>query len=263
MNEVNGKVITLKDLWDIFVRRVIWMVLAAVIVGTAFLVVDKATFTPQYQSTATLYLLRDDEEDSSSVVDAYNSYSLAMKVVNDCTYMLKSRTVVDQVISDLGLSGSYESLVGKISTSNPENTRFLEVTVRADSPETAKLIVDSLCERGRDQINNALGYEQVMLYEYGVLRSAPSNTRGMTSYLLPAAAAAVVVYAVFLIIFLLDDRIRSADDIERVLGLTVLGEIPDQKDVRKNKKLTEAGTRRTKTGTRHGAETSGKWVRRG
>lgn len=228
MTEKNRmRVLTLKDLWDIFVRRIMTIMLAAVIAAGVSFAIDRITFRAQYTSTATLYILRENENMSTSSGEASNEFSLALKVVNDCTYLLKSRTVVNQVIEDLELDMSYNALYANISTNNPTNTRILEVKVQASSPELAKRIVDRLCEIGQDKIHDAMGFSQVNLYEYGALPSKPSNRTGMMTFAAIGVAAAVVVYALYLLKFLLDDRIRSDEDIESVLGLSILAEIPN------------------------------------
>ena len=114
--------ITLKDIWDIFVRRLWVMFLAAVIAMSGLFAYVQLTYTPRYQSTATLYILNLDNEDSVS--STYNSFTLALKVVNDCTYLLKSHTVLDEVIDELELDISYGELYNSVSTSNPEETEI-------------------------------------------------------------------------------------------------------------------------------------------
>ena len=52
----------------------------------------------------------------------------------------------------------------------------------------------------------------------------------MTTYLLADVIAVILAYSVFLIVFLLDDRIRTEEDIERYLGLSILGNIPNGND---------------------------------
>lgn len=220
--------ITLKDIWDIFVRRLWAMLLAAVIAVSGLFAYVQLTYTPRYQSTATLYILNLDNEDSIS--STYNSFTLALKVVNDCTYLLKSHTVLDEVIDELELDISYSQLYKSVSASNPEDTRILEVTVEADSPEEAKEIVDAICSIGPEKIREAMGFDQVNLYEYGILNTKPCNTTGVMTYVLLGVIAAVIVYMIFLIAFLLDDRIRTEEDIQRYLGLSILGEIPNADD---------------------------------
>lgn len=217
--------ITLKDLWNIFVRRMGVMILAAVLAVAGVFAGVQLTYTPRYQSTATLYIISHDSEDSVSNVST--SFSLALKVVNDCDYLLRSHSVLDEVIEELALDMEYEELYKAVSTTNPEDTRILEVTVEAESPQLAKDIVDAICDIGPDSIREAMGFDQVNLYEYGVLNIEPSNAIGLMTYLLVGVIAAMVVYLVFLAAFLLDDRIRTEEDIQRYLGLSILGEMPN------------------------------------
>ena len=214
--------ITLKDMWSVFTRQLLPIVLAAVIVTVGLFAVIQLTYSPRYESTATLYILRQNEGQEVSSSD----FSLALNVVNDCTYLLKSHSVLDEVIDELGLDMSYESLYNRVSTSNPDSTRILKVTVEADSPELAKQIVDKISTIGSEQIAEAMGFRQVNLYEYGVLEADPCNRTGLMTYALVFLMTVVAAYAVFLIAFILDDRIGGEDDIEKMLGLSILGDIP-------------------------------------
>ena len=232
--ELSMRIITLKDLWNILIQHLAVILAVTVLATGAFVAFDKFTFVPEYESTATLYILRDDNtigENRSS-----DDFSLALKVVKDCDHLLKSHSVLDEVIKQRGLKISYEDLRKKVTTSNPSETRILEVTVRHESPYTAKQIVDTICDVGTLKIEDAMGFQQVNLYEYGILEKEPCNETGITTYLVVAMITAVLAYSVFLLIFLLDDRIRTEEDIERYLGLSILGEIPNTSDAKGRKK---------------------------
>lgn len=230
-NRSNVRVVTLRDLWSIFIRRLWIMVLVAAVAVAILFTVVQLTFIPVYSSTATLYILRQEDETTSS--DTSSDFSLALNVVNDCTYLLKSHAVIDEVIDSLNLEMSYEDLTDAISTSNPDDTRILEVTVEAESPELAKEIVDTLCEIGQENITETMGFQQVNFYEKGTLDEDPSNVTGLTTYMLIGVIVAVLCYAIFLIAFLLDDRIRTEEDIQQYLGLSILGDIPNAKQAGK------------------------------
>ena len=119
------------------------------------------------------------------------------------------------------------TLQSRISTDNPSNTRILEVTVEAEDAQLAKQIVNRLCELGEKTINKAMGANHVSLYEYGTLNNVPCNKMARSAYLIAGVAAAVITFGVCLLVFLLDDRIRTTEHIEQLLGLSVLGDIPD------------------------------------
>lgn len=221
----NLKNVTLRDIWNIFVQKLWVMILAACVCCAGLWVFNHVTFVPQYASTATLYILR--QADSANASEASSDFSLALKVVNDCTYLLKSHTVLEAVISSADLDIEYDELYKNISTSNPDDTRILEVTAKADSPEMAKCIVDSICTIGSDRIEDAMGFQQVNLYEFGTLDSDPCNRIKLSTFIIVGIMAAVMTYTIFLITFLLDDRIKTDEDIERYLGLSILGDIPN------------------------------------
>lgn len=228
MNETSApQIITARDIWELFLQRLVIILLITALSVGIFFVYTKITYTPMYQSTATLYIAGDDSFEGNSSADAYNTYSLALKVVNDCDYLLSSRSVVDQVIKKMNLPTAYSVLQSRISTDNPSNTRILEVTVEAESPELATAIVDQLCEIGETKINEVMGTNYVQLYEYGTHNSIPCNATPKSTYIIVGAAAAVITFGLCLLVFLLDDRIRTTEHIEQLLGLSVLGDIPD------------------------------------
>ncbi|MDO4622424.1 MAG: Wzz/FepE/Etk N-terminal domain-containing protein [Eubacteriales bacterium] len=229
MEHTNGtRIISLKDLWDIFIHRLPIMIIAAVLCTGAFFAFNRITFTPQYASTATLYILRQDGEKDTT--DADMGFSLALKVINDCTYLLKSHAVVDEVIDSMKLDMTYKELSGKISTSNPENTRILEVVVQADSPKEAKAIVDTLCKIGQNKITEAMGFQQVNFYEHGTLETKPCNTIGLRTYAVIGIIVMLLTYGIYLLLFMLDDSIKTEEDIKEYLELSILGEIPNAND---------------------------------
>lgn len=221
----NNRVITLKDLWHIFLERW-WIILLAALLGMgSFFGFSMITYQPQYESTATLYILRQNEESGSSNISS--DFSMALNVVTDCNYLLKSHAVLDEVIDKLSLDVGYDTLSRSIRTSNPEKTRILNVTVTAGSPDEAKKIVDEVCQVGEKCITKAMGFRQVNLYEYGTLESKPCNPISKISGVMVGIAVMVLVYTIFLVLFIVDDRIRTDEEIEKYLGLTILGDIPN------------------------------------
>lgn len=231
----NDRIVTLRDLWTILRQRLVVLVAVAVLVSSCGYLLARLTYKPVYSSTATMYILRDMDHSSSTVGEANTEYVLALRVVNDCTYLLKSRAVVDQVISDLRLDTTYEALAANISTNNPTSTRVLEVTAKAGTPQQAKAVVDSICAIGEVKIAEAMGYDQVNVYEQGTLAKYPSNPVSLMLYAIIGLAAAAVVYVCFVLAFLIDDRIRTEEDIQRYLGLSILGDIVNVNDEHKSR----------------------------
>ncbi len=155
---IKTRVVTLGDLIRILIKH--WWIMLLVLLISIGMVFGinclTLMFAPKYESKATLYILRREEINIHDSADA--DFALALKVVNDCTYLLKSHAVVDAVIEQMNLDMEYDSLRKQIFTTNPENTRILEVSVRADCPDLAKNIVDLLCEIWQLKFADAMGF---------------------------------------------------------------------------------------------------------
>jgi capsular polysaccharide biosynthesis protein len=236
---VETRTVSLGDLWKIFLQRFWLMAIAAVIAMGAMVVYVKLTFVPLYKSTATVYILSADDETEQS---KNNDFILALNLVTDCEHILRSHAVLDQVSAKMTANPDfknktykYESLKSSITTNNPEDSRILEVTVTAASPAEAKAIVDYICDIGAVKIQETMHLNQVNVLEYGTLSKSPCNITSSLSYLLAGFVAAVAVYVIFLIIFLFDDRIRDNEGIEKILNLSVLGNIPDASSTKKSR----------------------------
>lgn len=227
------RVIGLSDLWMIFIRHIIPIALVAVLCVAGVMFYAKMIVQPRYNSTAMLYVLKKDNDGEYS--GSQPDFSLALNVVNDCKYMLKSPTVLNAVINELGLDMSYGGLYGCISTANPSGTRMLEISVQTGDAELSKKIVDCICRVSAEKITAAMGVDQVNIYATGTLENSPCNTVSRSLYLKAGIAGAVLVYAVYFIAFLLDDKIKTEEDVVKYLGLSVLGEIPNANGSKRKK----------------------------
>ncbi|MBR4959475.1 MAG: hypothetical protein IKY52_01105 [Clostridia bacterium] len=217
---------TFQDLQHIFLQRLRWLLLIPALCTVILYGYAQFMLVPQYTSTATMYILRQ-SGDELTINEAVNDYNLALKLVNDCTYLLRSHTVIDTVREELALSDSYNALCGRITTNTPTDTRILEVTVRADTPEMARDIVNRICAVGAESINNALGFKQITVFDPGILPEEPCNSIGIQIYALAATVSALIVFLIFSVWYMLDNTIHTAADVERYLGLSILGDIPD------------------------------------
>lgn len=225
-----SRTISFQELVSLLLKRA-WLIIVAPLlcVGAVFMY-QWLFFIPEFESTATLYILKQDHTSSNNYTN--QDFSLALDVVNDCTYILKSHAVLDEVINSLALNMEYEDLYDCIETNNPNDTRILEVKVTTTSVSLSKEIADQVCYLGKEKIAEAMGFQQVNLYEPGQEVSEPCNKIGTVEYLLIGIAAIVIVCSALIIAWMLDDTLKTPEDIERYLGLSVLGNIPNANEKR-------------------------------
>ncbi len=214
--------IDLLELLRAFWHRLWLIVLAAVAGGGLAWAYSRYVLTPQYTSTAMLYVLSK-ETTLTSLADL----QLGSQLTKDYQVLITSRPVLEEVIGELELDISYRKLREKISVENPADTRFLNVTVVDPDPRLAKQIVDEVAARSSDYIGDIMEMIPPKLIEDGevaAIQSSPSNEKNAV---LGALLAMVAVCGVIALGVILNDTVRTEEDVEKYLGITVLASIPE------------------------------------
>ena len=216
------------DLLEIFyaLKKKILLVLKVALVGGCIAAAyTQFLMTPIYSSTSSILVLSK-ETTLTSLADL----QLGASLTSDYTVLITSTPVMEQVISDLDLDMTAEQLKESVSINNPTDTRILEITVNNTDSKMAKKIVDEIANVSSSFIGDKMEVIPPKIIEVGkiaTVRTSPSVKKNAAlGFLLGllACAAIVVVYAV------MDDTIKTEEDIEKYLGVSVLAKVPDRKD---------------------------------
>ena len=213
--------IDLLQLFRALKKRILWIVGAGVIMGGAFGLFSKFAITPQYTSTSMVYILSK-ETTLTSLADL----QIGSQLTEDYKVIVNSRPVLGEVIDSLALDMSYEQLLAKISIGNPTDTRILTVTVTDPDPYRAKAIVDCVAETASDYIGEIMEMIPPKIIENGTVATRKTSPSNGKNAMLGALAGMVLVCGVIVIQVIMNDTVRTEEDVERYLGLSVLASVP-------------------------------------
>ena len=177
---------------------------------------------PQYDSTGEIYI--GDQEKMENVTTT--ELSTSNYLVYDYQNLIRDRAVLDEVVKKMDYKYSYNKLLRSITVSNPEYTRFIEITVRTTDPADSKRIVDFLIEISKEKAQALLNIDQINVIRQGSISfkpSTPNKTHHLRISLLVGTAVFILVIAG---IYVFDDKVKDADGVQRDLGMTLLGSIP-------------------------------------
>ncbi len=231
--------IDLREIFAILLDKLAVIVLAAVLGAAVAFTFTKFLISPVYQASTQVYVTNNKltTTDQINVSDLQSSNYLT----KDYMILVKSNPVLDKVIADLNLKMSTSELAGKISVSTPTDTRILTIAVNDKDPMMAKKIADAVREASKAQIQSVMGIETVNTVEDAKLPESPISPNTKMNILIGFALGFIIAVAVIIIRFMLDDTIKAQEDVEKYLGLSVLGLIPelettDNKKKKKKKK---------------------------
>lgn len=137
--DVRRDQIDLLELFYALKKRILLIVAAGVAGALIALAYTQLLVTPIYSATATMLVLTK-ETTLTSLADL----QLGSQLTNDYSRLVMSHTVLQEVIDNLGLDMNYHTLEANITTSNPEDTRIMEITVTNPDPETARALAEEL-----------------------------------------------------------------------------------------------------------------------
>ena len=217
--------IDLLELLFAFRRRILWIVLAAILGGGISFAGTRVLMTPMYESTTTMLVLT-----SETTLSSLSELQLGTQLTNDYEILTKSRAVLETVIENLNLNLGYEQLNNMVSISNPEDSRIMEITLTYPDPEEAKTIVDEIASVTSEFIGDQMEGIPPKIIDQGEVPSGPSSPSVSRYTLLGTLLGIVVSCGIITVITVMDDTIKTEEDIEYYLGIPTLASVPDRKD---------------------------------
>lgn len=206
-------------------RRKLWLILVVIVLfGAAAGAYSEYVLIPQYKSTAMVYILSK-ETTLTSLADL----QIGSQLTKDYKIIITSRRVLNQVIDEMGLNLNYKELRGKVTIHNPQDTRILSISVEDGNPVITKLIADKIAAVASDYIGDIMEMIPPKLIEEGeipTLKSSPSNLKNA---LIGSLVGGVLICGIIIIRVVMNDTIRTEEDVEKYLALSVLASVPERK----------------------------------
>lgn len=235
--------IDLLEIVQFLLRKAGYILLTAVLFAVISLAVTVLFISPKYTSTTKMYILNRQATDSLTNSDLQSSTYLT----KDYMVLIKSRTVIESVIAELGLDMTYEELLGIMDVSTESDTRVVTIDVTYPDPYLARDIANAIRIAGASHIQTVMNTEAVNSVDEANIPTKKSSPSVRKNVLIAGLLGFVLAAAVFVVIFLLDDKVNTAEDIERYLGLSVLGLMPIDEEQLKQKKVRQRAEKKRKT----------------
>lgn len=217
-----GLEVNVGELIVVLLRKWWLIALCGIIVASAFLAATKLFITPTYQSVTKIFVLSQQDGNLLTSTDI----QLSSYLTKDYAELIKSRTVAQEVINRLDLSMSPEGLMSQVSVQTKSDTRIVTIVVKNENPELAQKLANVIREVSAKQIVDVMGVEAVNMVDEANLPLSPSGPNTRKNMLMGCAWGCLLAIAFILLRYLLDDTIKSEDDVERYLNLNVLASIP-------------------------------------
>lgn len=203
-----------------------WREIAAATVACALIAAIGVLFfvTPKYQASSTIYVIS--RKDSAINI---SDLQIGTALTDDYIQVFHMWEVQEKVISNLDLPYTYNQLDKMLSVTNASNTRMVEITVTSESAQEAADIANEYVTVVQDYIAKKMATDKISIMSTALVPTEPVSPNKTKSILLGALLGFVVSAGVVVVITVLDDTYKTAEDIKKYTGLVTMAVIPLEK----------------------------------
>lgn len=235
--------IDLGEVLHVLFQKAGWILLVGIITAAAAFLISEFLLPPIYESTTKIYILNKQEGNTVT----YSDVQIGTQLTKDYAELVKSRFVLEDVIDQLKLDLTYEQLENKLDITTPTDTRILAISVEDGDPKAAMDIANAIRETASVHITNVMDIEAVNIVETANMPEEKSKPHVLQWTMIGGMLGALLVCVIVLLRYMLDDTIKSSEDVARYLQLSTLALIPmaETKESAKGKKDRKKASEKT------------------
>lgn len=221
----NNEYIDMRKILNIILSKKIFIaliILLSLVVGYFYSYYYKK---PQYNSSVTVLLTGDEAQGEKQVTQT--DLNLNSGLISTYGSIAKSANVLSKVIENLGLDISVQNLQKNLTVAEIKNTQFLKITVENSNPETAMKIANEISKVFVEQIKTIYNIQNINIIDTAEISNTPCNINHIKDMAIALMAGIFASGVLILILYILDDTIKSEKDIPVNLKLETIGTIPN------------------------------------
>ncbi|MCQ6278906.1 YveK family protein [Bacillus sp. EB600] len=202
-----AKEINLSELYKVLKRR-IWAVLILTVLGAAIgFIQNTVTVTPLYQSSARVIIGADEQSRTTLQV------------------IVKDSTILDKVVTELHLPMNSDALAKQITVASIDQSQVVSITVVNQDPRMAAQIANTTAAVFKAEVPNIVGQDYIRILSNAKVNPVPTNPKNYNKTITAIVIGLVLGIGLAFLLDSMDSTVRSEQEVEKILGLTVLGKV--------------------------------------
>jgi capsular polysaccharide biosynthesis protein len=218
MEEIDLRVFLLilrKRLWAIALITILCMGISGLV---SYYILE-----PEYQTYTTLIIGR--PQDYKQKME-YNDILLNQKLVSTYGEIVKSKIVANEFMSNLGLNFTYEELDKKISVTLVKNTEIIKILVKDKDGKVAAQIANEIANVFIKHVTRIMNIENIQVIDKAEVPLNPNKPKPIINMVI-ASVLGILLSVFFILIYeYFDNTVKTSADIEKNLGLPIIGTVP-------------------------------------
>lgn len=219
--------IDLREYFFIIKKRAWIIVLITILAMLTSGIISFFVLSPTYEANTTLIVNTEQNEKTDNMITG-DQLDVTQKLTLTYGEIIKSRSVLDEVIDKLDLNMDYEEASKMINVSPVKDTQIMSITVQDTNPKRARDIANAIPKVFTKEVKRITKANSVEVIDHAIKPEKPIKPNKLMNIAIAAVLGVMIgVFIVFLLEYM-DNKIKTPQDIEKHLGLPILGVIPNE-----------------------------------
>ena len=217
--------IDLKELFELFWSKKTQIILIILIFMLLGIIYTIGFVTPKYSASTSLVLVSNNSQTTGNTITA-TDITVNSKLVSTYSEIVKSKNIMRQVISNLGIKIDEDELRKNVTVSSVKDTELIEITVTNENPSYSAKLANEIAKVFTAKIKDLYNIENIQVVDEAEVETTPSNINHPKDIMIFTFIGIVVAAGYVLIMNMLDTTVKTAEEIEKELKIPVLATIP-------------------------------------
>lgn len=215
--------IEISQIFSALLRKWYLMVIACILGAAIAFSYANFFVTPLYRAKSTMLVdLRTSTEEKLS----YERVTIAEKYLQTFASIIKTNTVLEPVIEELDLQESPSSLASKIVVTAVEDTLLININLDYPDKKKALAIIETIDRLAPEIIKERIAGGKIIEIETPAVSSTPVSPDIFKYTSIGIILGLVISAGCIVLAAIINNKVRSTEDLKRVLDLPILGVIP-------------------------------------
>lgn len=218
----------LKELFEMFWNKKIKIILIVAIFAVIGVIYSIGFVVPEYTAFTKLVLAGQSSDTTGNTTEAITTTDLTInsKLVGTYSELVTSNDVVRQVITNTGINISEEALKSSIEVSSVEDTDVIKISVTNQNPTYATKLTNETAKAFMEKVAEIYNINNVHVVDEAEEPQSPSNVNHLKDVVIFTFIGVVIAVGYVLIANMLDNTIKTREEVERLYKVPVIAEIP-------------------------------------
>jgi len=221
------EIIKIEDIIDILIKR--WkMILSITLIATLTAgIISFFVIAPKYEASTKVFIGKENTKDQN-----YNNSDIQMyqQLLKTYAGVITTNDLVEKAINTADLNITSEEVLGGLTVTPSANTQILEIEYISTDRVLSRDLVDAITTQFIETSKELIPNGNVKIIESVKMPESPVSPNKAMNIAIAFLIGLIISVGLAFLLEFMDNTFKTKEQLEQILGIPVIGAIPDDLD---------------------------------